>query len=125
MLALWCAVGVAYVSFMFLVDVPMYWARWIADEAAGRQYLTVAQGFVDVAERLVISHHWDDWKSEIAWMSLYFSVAVWLSIALIHTPAVRVSAMPARDVESKPGPFESPRLGRFLRPTRSRAGQTR
>ena len=125
LLALWCAAGVAYVTFMFLVDVPMYWARWIADEAAGRQYLTVAQGFVDVAERLVVSHHWDDWKSEVVWMSLYFSVAVWLSIALIHTPVVRLNAVQARDVESMPGPFEFPRLGRYLRPERSRAGRTR
>jgi hypothetical protein len=34
----------------------------------------------------VVSHRWEDWKNEIAWMSLYFSVAVWLSIALIHAP---------------------------------------
>jgi hypothetical protein len=27
------------------------------------------------------------WKSEIAWMSLYFSLAVWISMSLIHAPA--------------------------------------
>ncbi len=75
-----------YVLFMFFVDVPMYWSRWIADEAGGRGYLSIAQGALDALDRRVVSHRWADWQSEIAWMSLYFSVAVWMSIALIHTP---------------------------------------
>jgi len=85
----WCAAGVAYVAYMFVVDVPMYWSRWVADEATGRHYLTLAQGLVDVSERRVVSHSWNDWKSEIAWMTLYFSVAVWMSISFIHTPEQR------------------------------------
>lgn len=86
LLAAWCAAGIAYVAFMFLVDVPMYWARWLADEASGRSYLSITQGLLDVSERRVVSHRWQDWQNEVAWMSLYFSVAVWLSIALIHAP---------------------------------------
>lgn len=86
LIAAWCAAGIAYVAFMFLVDVPMYWSRWITDEASGRLYLSLAQGMLDVSERWVVSHRWEDWQHEVAWMSLYFSVAVWLSIALIHAP---------------------------------------
>lgn len=86
LLAAWCVAGVVYVAYMFLVDVPMYWSRWIADEASGRHYLSIAQGIHDASARWVVSHRWDDWKSEVAWMSMYFSVAVWLSIALIHAP---------------------------------------
>lgn len=86
-LAAWCAAGVAYVAFMFLVDVPMYWSRWIADEASRRSYMSVAEGFADASARWVVSRRWQDWQNEIAWMSLYFSVAVWLSIALVHAPA--------------------------------------
>jgi hypothetical protein len=82
----WCIAGMAYVAFMFVVDVPMYWSRWIADEAGGRHYMSIAQGVFDVSQRWRVSHRWEDWKSEMAWMSLYFSVAVWLSIALIHAP---------------------------------------
>ena len=85
--ALWCLAGVAYVVFMFLVDVPMYWSRWIADEATGRQYMSLAQGVLDISGRWVVSHRWEDWRSEVTWMSLYFSVAVWISIALVHVPA--------------------------------------
>jgi hypothetical protein len=88
LLIVWFAAGVAYVAFMFAVDVPMYWSRWVADEASGRAYLSISQGILDASERWVVSHRWEDWKSEIAWMSLYFSVAVWLSIGLIHAPAI-------------------------------------
>jgi len=91
----WCVAGVAYVVFMFSVDVPMYWSRWLADEAGGRHYLSIAQGLLDVSHRRVVSHQWNDWKNEIAWMSLYFSVAVWISIALVHAPPPRPSAAPA------------------------------
>ncbi|MBS0345729.1 MAG: hypothetical protein JSR69_04650 [Proteobacteria bacterium] len=86
LLALWCVAGVGYVFYMFGVDVPMYWARWLTDEAHGRQYLSLAQGVLDASSRWVVSHRWADWHGEMVWMSLYFSVAVWLSIALIHVP---------------------------------------
>jgi len=86
LLALWCAGGLAYVAYMFLVDVPMYWSRWIADEAIGRHYISVAQGVLDVSTRWVTSRRWEDWKSEMLWMSLYFSAAVWVSISLILAP---------------------------------------
>lgn len=94
-LAFWCVAGLTYVGFMFLVDVPMYWSRWLADEASGRHYLSLAQGFIDVSGRWVVSYRWDDWKSEVAWMTLYFSVAVWLSIALVHAPLPRRRALVA------------------------------
>lgn len=79
-----CAAAVLYVAYMFYVDVPMYWSRWVADQAVHREYLTIYQGLMDVSERRIVSHRWEDWKSEVTWMSLYFSVAVWISIALIH-----------------------------------------
>jgi hypothetical protein len=78
--------GSIYVAYMFLVDVPMYWSRWIADEVSGRHFMSVAQGAHDASVRWVVSHRWQDWKSEVVWMSLYFSVAVWISIALVHAP---------------------------------------
>jgi hypothetical protein len=89
LLAALCMTGVLYVAFMFLVDVPMYWSRWIADEASGRSYFSIAQGISDASTRWVVSHRWEDWRSEVVWMSLYFSVAVWLSISLIHAPDLR------------------------------------
>jgi hypothetical protein len=89
-----CVAGIGYVAFMFLVDVPMYWSRWIADQEAGRTYLSIVQGISDVAGRWTVSHSWEDWQHEVPWMSLYFSVAVWFSMSLIHTPVARARAIP-------------------------------
>lgn len=86
MLLGWCTAGAAYVVFMYSVDVPMYWSRWLADRADGRQYMTLIQGALDAASHRVVSHRWADWRHEMVWMSLYFSVAVWISISLIHAP---------------------------------------
>jgi hypothetical protein len=36
----------------------------------------------DVRTRWVVTHDIAHWKGEIAWMSLYFSAAVWASLAL-------------------------------------------
>ncbi len=84
MLIAWSFAGIGYVAFMFFHDVPMYWSRWVSDEAKGRHYLSIAQGLLDISHHRVVSHRWQDWTSEIAWMTLYFSVAVWISILLVH-----------------------------------------
>lgn len=86
-----CALGVAYVAYMFLVDVPMYWQRWIEASTQQHPVLGIWQGIEDTASRWVVSHRWSDWQSEVVWMSVYFSVAVWASIALIHVMPVLVS----------------------------------
>jgi hypothetical protein len=80
--------GIGYVAFMCIVDVPMYVSRWLADEAAGRQYLSLGQGLHDVWSRRHVTFAWEAWRPEIPWMSLYFSVAVWSSIALVHSPGL-------------------------------------
>jgi hypothetical protein len=89
LLAAGCIIGAGYVAFMLFVDVPMYWSRWMADEASGRAYMDVFQGALDASGRWVVSRRWEAWQHEIPWMSLYFSVAVWLSISLIHAPVLR------------------------------------
>ena len=77
-------VGVAYVAFIFLYDVPMYWSRWRVDQANGRPYLSIADGLVDVRRRWTVSYRWADWRNEVPWMSLYFSFGVWSSIWLVY-----------------------------------------
>ncbi len=79
--------AVAYAGYMFMVDVPMYWDRWLADEAGRRTYLDVAQGLVDASSRWTVTHDWGHWRGEALWMTAYFSVAVWASIGLAHAPA--------------------------------------
>jgi hypothetical protein len=88
LLGLCLAVGVGYVCFMLLVDLPMYAARFNADEAAGRHYLGLAEGLRDVIGRRVVTFRWIDWHEELAWMFLYFSVVVWFSLALVNAPGL-------------------------------------
>lgn len=77
------AVGTGgYVLFMCGVDVPMYFARWQAQLTDGKQYLGLLSGLHDLATRWVVTHNFARWHNEIPWMSLYFSVAVWMSLLL-------------------------------------------
>jgi hypothetical protein len=77
------AAGIAtYVVFMATVDVPMYFGRWQADLASGKDYFGLAAGLHDVATRWIVTHDIAQWRDEIAWMSLYFSTAVWGSLTL-------------------------------------------
>ena len=92
LLAFLCAAAAVYVAYMAAVDVPMYWARWVADEAEGRAYFGVLQGAADASTRWTVTHNWDVWRTEVTWMTLYFSVAVWISLALVHLPRVRRAA---------------------------------
>ena len=77
------AFGIAgYEAFMCTIDVPMYLVRWRADLAAHREFLGLFEGLHDVATRWVVTHDVARWDGEIAWMSLYFSAAVWTSLLL-------------------------------------------
>jgi hypothetical protein len=76
-------VGIAgFLAFLATIDVPMYLARWRVDVANGTRLLRPLEGLHDVSVRWVVTHDIAEWKDEIAWMSLYFSGAVWSSLAL-------------------------------------------
>ncbi|MGY3447539.1 hypothetical protein ACVW17_007540 [Bradyrhizobium sp. USDA 4473] len=76
-------VGIAgFLAFLMTVDVPMYLNRWRANRAAGGRLLHPLDGLRDVSRRWVVTHDIAEWREEIAWMSLYFSMAVWSSLAL-------------------------------------------
>jgi hypothetical protein len=93
-------VGIAgYLAFLMTVDVPMYLGRWRAEAAEGSRRLGPLEGLRDVSRRWVVTHDFAEWKDEIAWMSLYFSAAVWASLALCvcysledHLPRYRTEA---------------------------------
>jgi hypothetical protein len=73
---------VVYLAFLMTVDVPMYLKRWRADVARGNRGLRPLEGFRDVSTRWVVTYDLSEWRDEIAWMSLYFSAAVWASLGL-------------------------------------------
>jgi len=81
------------------IDVPMYLARWRAEVAGGSRRLRPLEGLRDASTRWVVTHDLAEWKNEIAWMLLYFSAAVWASLALCvccsledHLPQYRTEA---------------------------------
>jgi hypothetical protein len=72
----------AYVAFLITIDVPMYLNRWQDGLAGGSTLLGPLDGLRDVSTRWVVTHDYARWKDEMAWMSLYFTTAVWASLAL-------------------------------------------
>lgn len=83
--AMICAAG--YVAFMVTVDVPMYVTRWLAD--AGTSTPPLADGLATLLARCVVDPRWEAWRVDVPWMTLYFTVAVWISIAITHAPRLR------------------------------------
>lgn len=75
--------GIAlYLAFLMTIDVPMYLNRWRSDLAQGRALLRPLEGLYDVSTRWIVTHDPLHWKGELTWMALYFSGAVWASLAL-------------------------------------------
>lgn len=99
-------IGVAgYLAFLLTIDIPMYLHRWQHGLADGGKSLGALEGLRDASTRWVVTHDFARWKDEIAWMSLYFSAAVWASLLLClvyalgdHIPRYR--AEPAAHVWS-------------------------
>ncbi len=95
--------GIAgYLAFLVTIDVPMYLSRWQSELANGRELLRPLEGLYDVSTRWIVTHDLAHWKDEIARMSLYFSAAVWASLALCilysfdeHLPRYRNEATAA------------------------------
>jgi len=75
----------SYMVFMVTVDVPNYYSLWQEKEAAGATYLTFAEGFRDV-QNMKITGSYEDWRYPMVWQTLYFSVAVWISLAMVWYP---------------------------------------
>ena len=93
-------IGIAgYLAFLMTIDVPMYLSRWRTEVGDGSKLLRPLEGLRDVSTRWVVTHDLAEWKDEIPWMSLYFSAAVWASLALCvfysledHLPRYRTGA---------------------------------
>ena len=121
------ALGILYIIFMLSCDIPMYISRWRADEVRGREYLALGQGLCDAWSRRVVTFSWEEWRAEIPWMTLYFSVCVWWSLALVHAPRPGPDPVPNRRPPGSLGSsravvLDAPERGRRESRPRSRAG---
>src|SRR5262249_22119675 len=61
-------------------DVRMYMRRW---RLYAGDRLTLAMGLRDSRYRRHRTLAWEDWREEVPWMTLYFSVGVWTSLAMV------------------------------------------
>jgi hypothetical protein len=78
----------AFVAYVVGVDAPMYWRRHRHGRAQGLIYLRLDQGARDAWYRRVHSGSWAAWRADVLWLTPYFSVGVWLSIAMVCVPGV-------------------------------------
>ena len=103
------AIGVAiagiagYLAFLATIDVPMYFARWQEDVANGKALLGLLSGLYDVSTRWAVTHDVAHWRDEMAWMALYFSLAVWSSLALCSFDLVRQHLPRYRRIPARSG----------------------
>jgi hypothetical protein len=79
-IGLLCCGGAALV--MSFIDVPMYISRWQRHRRAQRRYLPIIGGLQDTLTRRHSTRDWLVWRREVPWITLYFTVGVWLSIGM-------------------------------------------
>jgi hypothetical protein len=78
--------SLAFVAYVLGVDAPMYWHRYLNGRARGQAYMRLDQGARDAWNRRVRSGSWAAWKADALWLTPYFSVGVWASIAMACVP---------------------------------------
>jgi hypothetical protein len=100
--AILAAAGAAatYVAFMVAYVVPMYLARW----SPGQAQLSPGEGLGQVLERCTVSHDWTLWWQDALWLTPYFTVCVWMSVALAHAPSLANASAAGRRESGLPGP---------------------
>jgi len=69
-------------------DVRMYVRRWRLQPAGG--YMTLVTGLRDSRHRRHPTLAWEAWREEVPWMTLYFSIGAWTSLALVLLEWVRL-----------------------------------
>jgi len=79
----------------------MYRARYRADQARGKQYLSVRDGWRDASTRRVLTRSWPNWRDEMPWMSLYFTAGVWISISMVRVPSFRNAPLAAESARAR------------------------
>jgi hypothetical protein len=80
----------------------MYLSRWQSALAEGRQELSVAVGLRELLDRCNVVREWVSWEQDVPWLTLYFSAAVWISIALAHAPPLKPANRPTSSASAAP-----------------------
>jgi hypothetical protein len=82
-----CCVG--YCPWGVVSDVPANYRRWRSEVADGSHFRSVGHGLAVVAGHCVPTQEYSVWSGYLLWMTGYFSLLVWASLALaISYPGV-------------------------------------
>ena len=76
------ACAAAYVGFMLVYVVPMYVERW----RAGSDSLAFAEGLRSTLAPCRVERDWASWRRDALWLTPYFTLCVWLSLAVAFLP---------------------------------------
>lgn len=86
-LAVMIIYAIGFVFFMGSVDIPMYWSRWRMETLQHATYLSLWSGLWDTLRNYTVNFSWHKWHQEIPWMTLYFTITVWMSMAFAFAPS--------------------------------------
>lgn len=75
--------SLVFVAYVVTVDAPMYLRRWRDGRARGQAYLSLSGGARDALFRRVHSRQWSAWREDALWLTPYFSLGAWASIAMV------------------------------------------
>lgn len=74
-------VTLGYFAFMAYVDVPMYIEKSRNNVGNGLRTKNILK---DLWSRRTVTSDWKVWREEAPWLTGYFSMAVWISISIVH-----------------------------------------
>lgn len=74
--------SLGFITYVLAIDAPMYLRRYRECQANGQCYLDLASGARDALYRRVPSRQWAAWKEDALWLTPYFSLGAWFSIAM-------------------------------------------
>ena len=77
---------IGYIAYMVYVDVPSYMNFYLNDQVEGKIYTDFAQGFENVKNCALITKHWSEWWTQARWQTPYFTMGVWISLAMAYGP---------------------------------------
>jgi hypothetical protein len=83
-----CVVGAIYTLFMIVVDVPMYLYKYQEIQKTV-PVISFYDGLFDSFNCTIVSQRYEDWKDEMAWISGYFSIAVWISLYIASYKTIK------------------------------------
>ena len=49
----------------------------------------MSAGLEEILQRCTVTREWSAWRQDVPWLTLYFTFAVWISIALAFVPVDR------------------------------------